>query len=212
MLIMNAAQPEVVMGNWQLDVIAELAMKGLFRERDLTQRKISIDWLQNARIMGRVRRHGRGVWGHAHYAPTRYELAQIRLPRLVFWGPSALWLLGAEAQEPDGLWVAIGNKSRPPTSLELSTVIIRTRNLDRAVVSHQPQGRLITLRVHDPSRARADVQRADLPNLLERAVNRARFRMPSEASFLSADLPVRKWEPPIAPRDQWVVQQTITRP
>ncbi len=190
-----------------LAVIGELANKGLFRERDLTHRKISIDWLETARIMGRVRKHGRGVWSHAHYAPTRYEIAQIRLPKLVFWGPSALWLLGAEAQEPESLWIAIANKARPPRSLDVSTVIIRTRNLERQLVSHRPAGRLISLRVHDCERARADVNRADLSRLLERAADRAHFRVPREASFLSAELPVRKTA--FAPREDWVVARSI---
>ena len=157
------------MGHPELDVIEELANRGLFRERDLTHRKISIDWLNTARMIGRIQKHGRGVWGHSRYKPTRYELAQIRLPNLVFWGPSALWLLGAEAQEPASLWVAIANKSRPPRSLDVSTVIIRTRNLERQLRSHRPEGRLITLRVHDRERARADVERSDLPRLLQRA-------------------------------------------
>ena len=32
---------------------------------------------------------------------VKAELAQIGLPKIVFWGPSALWLLGAEPHEPE---------------------------------------------------------------------------------------------------------------
>lgn len=189
----------------QFQVIEELASRGLFRERDLTQREISIDWLKTAQLSGLVRKRGRGVWSHARYHPTRYELAQVRLPNLVFCGLSALWLLGAEPQEPAALWVAIDNKARPPRSLDLSTVIIRTRNLERQLTTHQPEGRLITLRVHEVERARADVERADLPRLLERAADRQRFVVPSDACFLSTELPERWW----LPREAWSIERSI---
>ena len=159
--------------------------------------------------MGRIKKHGRGVWSHSLYQPTRYELAQIRLPKPVFWGPSALWLLGAEAQEPASLWIAIGNKARPPGTLDVSTVIIRTRNLERQLVSHRPEGRLITLRVHASERARSDVNRADLHRLLERAADRARFMVPRDGSFLSAELPVRRWRPDRTTSEDWVVERSI---
>ncbi len=209
MLPLNAAPEEDVMRDRALAVIEELASRGLFRERDLTHRKISIDWLNTAQLMGCVRRHGRGVWSHARYQPSRYELAQVRLPKLVFWGPSALWLLGAEKKEPEALWVAIGNKSRPPCSLDVSTVIIRTRNLERQLVSHRPKGRLTTLRVHDCARAHADLERADLPRLLERAAEGARFMVPREGVFLSSELTVPRWRPVLTPRGDWGVDRTI---
>lgn len=205
MLIANCRTTGGAMGHPELDVIDELANRGLFRERDLTHRKINIDWLNTAQMMGRIKKQGRGVWSHSRYEPTRYELAQIRLPNLVFWGPTALWLLGAEAQEPASLWIAIANKSRPPRSLDVSTVIIRTRNLERQLTSHRPKGRLITLRVHDRERARADVERADLPRLLQRAADRYRFVVPDDACFLSAALPAVRWRP----REDWVTERCI---
>lgn len=52
MLIANYRTTGGVMGHPALDVIEELASRGLFRERDLTHRKISIDWLNTARIIG----------------------------------------------------------------------------------------------------------------------------------------------------------------
>lgn len=189
----------------QLQVIEELASRGLFRERDLTQREISIDWLKTAQLSGLIRKRGRGVWSHARYHPTRYELAQVRLPNLVFCGLSALWLLGAEAQEPAALWVAIANKARPPRSLDLSTVIIRTRNLERQLTTHRPAGRLISLRVHEVDRARADVGRADLPRLLERAADRQRFVVPTDACFLSTGLSERRW----VPCEAWSIERSI---
>ncbi|MDP1827862.1 MAG: hypothetical protein Q8L48_31600 [Archangium sp.] len=144
------------MGHPELDVIDELAKRGLFRERELTHRKINIDWL------------------------------------------------GAEAQEPASLWIAIANKSRPPRSLDVS-MIIRTSNLERQLTSHRPKGRLITLRVHDRERARADVERADLPRLLQRAADRYRFVVPDDACFLSAALPAVRWRP----REDWVTERSI---
>ena len=103
--------------------------------------------------------HGRGVWSHQFFKPTRYELLQVRFPRAVFWGPSALWLLGELDQEPDALWIAIDNKARPPRTLDPTTVIIRTRRLNDDVLPILPARRPITLRVHNAERARADTLR-----------------------------------------------------
>ena len=148
-----------------------------------------------------MKRHGHGVWGHPDYKPSPYEVLQVRAPKAVFWGPSALWLLGIEAEEPEPLWVAIGNKSRVPRDLDVTTLIIRTRRLEEGVVSLCPERRLISLRVHRRERAEADLARADCRRLLARAADRELFAVPREASFLSADLPVRSWSPF---KDDWV--------
>ena len=199
------------MGTGRVDavgVIAEAARGRLFRERDVRQKHVWHEAMAMAQFLGLVTPHGHGVWSHPHYTPSRYELLQIRFPKAVFWGPSALWLLGAEPVEPEALWIAIGNKSRPPRTLDLSTVIVRTRKLEKDVLELRPAGRVITLRVHAEERARVDVSRtADLHRLLARAADRAQFTMPREASFLSAKLRPNRWPA----REDWVVEQTLRR-
>jgi hypothetical protein len=64
---------EGVMEYWQFDVIAELASRGLFRERDLTHRKVSLDWLFAAKRLGRVTQRGRGVWSHSELPVRRWR-------------------------------------------------------------------------------------------------------------------------------------------
>lgn len=187
-----------------VEAIKELASRGLFRAKDLNQRGLSRNWLPVLKFLGHAIPHGHSVWSHPRYHPTRYELLQIRFPRAVFWGPSALWLQGAEALEPDALWIAIANKSRPPRTLDLTTVIIRTRHLEDHFTSLRPAGRLLTLRVHSVERARADVARTDPHRLLARAADRSEFAIPREASFLSSNLPSRRWHPIPAEPDQWV--------
>ena len=156
-------------------VIEELAKKGVFRERDLTKHDLSHNWLHEARMMGLVTRHRCGVWSHRAYVPTRYELMQVRVPKAVFWGPTALWLLGVEAEEPAELWLAIGNKSRSPRNLDLSTVLVRTRHLEDDVVTLRPGQRLLTLRAYSHSRSVADIARANLQRMLERAASHDSF-------------------------------------
>lgn len=192
-----------------LEVVEELARRGVFRERDLRQRHVSRFWLEVAEFRVKAKPHGHGVWSHPFYKPTRYELLQIRFPKAVFWGPSALWLLGIEAKEPEALWIAIANKSRVPRTLDLTTVIIRTRRLEDGVVCLCPEKRLIWLRVHRRERAEADVARTDCYRLLARAADRAQFAVPRDASLLSANLPVRPWNP--FPED-WVAAPVSTLP
>lgn len=193
-------------------IIEELALRGLFRERDLKAWRLSHNWLAMAEVFSLVRPHGHGVWGHPRYTPTRYELLQIRFPKAVFWGPSALWLLGAAAQEPEALWIAIGNKSRPPRTLDLSTVIIQTRNLEKHVLCVRGERRMLSLRVYSRERAEADVARMDFHRLLARAADRAQFAMPREASFLTSEPSCRPPWHPLAPRQEdWVATQSITR-
>ena len=131
------------MGTGRVDavgVIAEAARGRLFRERDVRQKHVWHEAMAMAQFLGLVTPHGHGVWSHPHYTPSRYELLQIRFPKAVFWGPSALWLLGAEPVEPEALWIAIGNKSRPPRTLDLSTVIVRTRKLEKDVLGAAARG------------------------------------------------------------------------
>jgi hypothetical protein len=168
------------MGSDQFRIIQELAARGLFRECQAKRLGAEIDWL---RIAG-ARKYARGIWGPAHYKPTHYELFQVRYPRAVFWGPSALWLLGATSREPEGLWVAIGNKSRQPRNLESTTVIVRTRNLEQDVVTWQPPGRLNAVRVHSVERALRDVARNDTQRMNARADDRLRFELIDGATLL----------------------------
>ncbi len=179
-----------------LDIIEELSRRGLFRERDLKARNISHSWLETAQHRFHLTRHGHGVWSHLKYTPTRYELLQVRFPKAVFWGPSALWLLGAEAHEPEALWIAIANKSRAPRTLGLDTVIIRTRHLEDDVVSLCPEGRLLKLRLYSRERAEADIARTDPYQLLARAADREQFELVPDSRFLFAGLPSPpRWNP-----------------
>ena len=76
----------------------------------------------------------------------------------MFWRPSALWLLGKLAQEPEALWIAIDNKARPPRTLDPGTLVIRTRRLNDDVTLFRADARRpIMLRVHNAERARADL-------------------------------------------------------
>ncbi|MDP1825712.1 MAG: hypothetical protein Q8L48_20795 [Archangium sp.] len=172
--------------------IQTLATRGLFRSRDLVG--ISRNWLQFARDMGRLTAHGPGLWSHALYRPTAYELAQVRLPRAVFWGPSALWLLGALTREPEVLWIALGNKARLPRTLDPSTVIIRTRRLEQDLITLRPPGRLLTLRVYSRARAQADLDLHDCERKLTQA--EVHFSVPRHAGLLTSGLPVHPHEAP----------------
>lgn len=139
-------------------VVEELGRGGLFRVRDLKARGVSAAWMGFFKTLYGYEHHGRGVWSHRDFKPTRYELLQVHVPRAVFWGPSALWLLGELAQEPEALWMAIDNKARPPRTLDPGTVVIRTRRLDDDVTLLRVDPRRpLMLRVHIAQRARADL-------------------------------------------------------
>lgn len=171
-----------------MDIIKDLASGGLFLERDLNKRGISRNWLRMARFLRHATPRGYGVWSHCTYEPSRYELIQLRFPKLVFWGPSALWLLGVEPREPDAMWIAIDNKSRPPQRLDLTTVVIRTRRLEQDVVTVREKKRFLPLRVHTRERAEADLARADRPQFLAQAIDRAPFTLVPGGHFLSERL------------------------
>lgn len=165
--------------------IEALAKRGLFRSRDLVG--ISRNWLQIARDWGRLTAHGSGIWSAPQYRPTAYELAQLRFPRAVFWGPSALWLLGESQREPEVLWLALGNNARLPRTLEPATVIIRTRRLEQDAIALRPPGRLLTLRVYSRARAQADVARYDCER---RAIQAdVHLSVPRHADLLTTDCP-----------------------
>lgn len=200
--------PEDVMGRARdnaMVAIERAAQRGLFRERDLRSSGVWHSAFADAEFSGLVTRHGHGVWSHRNYSPTRYELVQIRFPKLVFWGPSALWLLGVEAHEPEALWIALGNKSRAPRTLDLSAVLIRTRNLEEGVQTVKPEKTRLSLRVQSRERAQADLSRNDIHRLLARAADRAQFALPRGASLLSGQLPIARWRP----REDWVVKQSL---
>lgn len=189
-----------------MSVIETLANRGLFRERDLEAEGLSHNWLNIAEAGGRLRRQGRGVWSRSNYTPTRYELVQICFPKAVFWGPSALWLHGAEADEPETLWVALGNSSKVPTTLGPTAFVIRTRRLEADVVEVQPKGGSLVLRAYSVERARSDLSRANSQRILERAANRDHFSIPRNGSFLSAQLPQARRHPSWAPPDEWIAK------
>lgn len=190
--------------------------KKLFRERDVRAQKASTGCLEEARVFRIATPHGHGVWSHPHYVPTRYELLQLRFRKAVFWGPSALWLLGAAQQEPDELWIAIANGSRVPRAIDLSTVVIRTRNLESDVVKLKPEGRVQELRVHSLERATKDAANIDRPGLIARSLERRDFVLAPDAEFLSANLPPNAWwRPPHASearvREDWSVARSLPR-
>ncbi len=190
-----------------MNVIDELVKGRVFRARDLTRYRISQSWLVFAKAIGMIRHHGRGVWSSRDYCPTRYELVQIRFPRAVFWGPSALWLQGQLPEEPESLWIAITNKSQLPTTLEIATVVIRTRHLERSLTSVRPTGCALTLRVHDIPRALADFARVDQHRVLERAAERSKFTVAPAGTLLSAG---SKWAASPDPPERWVVSARLT--
>lgn len=192
-----------------MDIISELANRGLFLERELNRRGLSRNWLPFAKFLGKATPRGFGVWSHPRYEPSRYELVQLRFPRAVFWGPSALWLLGVELVEPEHLWIAIDNKARPPRRLDLTTVVIRTRRLEKEVTTIRPEKRFLHLRVHARERAERDAVLANCPRLLARAAERAQFKLPPRGRFLSTDL-LDPWYR-LPPREDWVVAPTLTR-
>ncbi len=141
-----------------LGFIDQLARRGVFRVKDLNSARLSHNWLPFAHFLRRATPHGHGVWSHPKYQPSRYELVQIRFPKAVFWGPSALWLLGESPWEPPQLWLAIGNNQRIPKTIERdSIVVLRTRRLELDVVTVQPEGHALELRVHNAERAHAEI-------------------------------------------------------
>lgn len=200
-----------------VDAIQRLAKrKGLFRERDVEREGVSPSCLEDARVFGLVTHHGHGVWSDHRYEPTRYELVQIRLEHAVFWGPSALWLHGVTKQEPDAIWIAIGHKSRRPRTLPLETVIVRSRHLEKDVVTVTP--RLLDLRVHTRERAEADIAQHDSAGLIGRSLRQCRFNLERDTCFLSSQLRAwpdwRPWpEPPGGyygdPVENWSVVRSI---
>ena len=145
---------------WASRVIQGLAAeRGVFRSKDLDGTGVSRGWFDFATFLW-VKRRGRGIWSHPDYEPTRYELVQLRHPRAVFWGASALWLLGALEPEPVHLWVAIPNNVRVPRTLPPESVVLRTRRLEDDVELVRKRGTVLTLRVHQHHRALADLARA----------------------------------------------------
>ena len=200
-----------------MQVIEELAKRGVFRERDLKPWRLSHNWLPFAAHLGLVKQHGHGVWSHARYQPTTYEQLQLRFPGAVFWGPSALWLLGVLPREPEAHWIAIANNARLPTRVDDSTVVVRTRRLEADVIAWLPDGRFITLRVHSRERAEADTARTDCSRLLARALVPGRFELARDASLLSAAMPLSpSHSEPVMPtyrgppdRDLWFVSSRL---
>ena len=199
-------------------VIEQLASRGLFRERELKPYKLSHNWLPFAESLGLVKPQGHGVWSRPTYRPSQYEVLQLRFPGLVFGGHSALWLLGALKKEPEVVWIAIGNAARPPRVLDELTVVIRTRRLEEGVISWQPTGRAVALRVHDLERAQADIARVDCSRLLR---GPDRFSLPRGAALLCAELPLGRWfREPEMPRvqsdspltEQWTVSTRLVIP
>jgi hypothetical protein len=188
---------------------------GLFRERDVTAAGGDANCLDDARVFGFATPHGHGVWSHPEYKPTRYELVQIRMRKAVFWGPSALWLLGAEKTEPEAMWIALGNNFRRPPTLELDTVVIRTRNLEKNVELVQPPGCLLVLRVHSVERALADIARHDCVGLLDRDLRPRQFTLHPDGDFLSAHSRAASWSPPAEGcsrpgADDWIVARSFS--
>ncbi len=151
-----------------MDVVKELGRRGLFREKDLERRGISHSWMSFFETLYGYVHHGRGVWSHRSYEPTRYELLAIRFPHAVFWGPSALWLLGELAVEPEALWIAIDNKARVPSTLDPSTVILRLRHHKRDAKLFRAPGR-VALLIHVLERARADASGPEVSRTRARA-------------------------------------------
>ena len=203
-----------------LAVIEELASRGVFRERDLKPWRVSHSWLEFALGIGMVTQQGHGVWSRPGYSPSRYEILQLRFPRAVFWGPSALWLLGASDREPEPLWIAIANNARPPTRLDEATVVIRTRRLEADVTSCLPTGRALALRVYNRERAQADIERTACSRLLARALEPGPFLVASEGTLLSTTMSVSRshrdplFPPPRGPpgRDSWSISARLVTP
>jgi len=189
-----------------MDVIEHLAKHGVSRAKELTAYGLSQNWLNVARASELVQKHGHGVWSGWFYRPTRYEILQVRFPLAVFWGPSALWLHAALDAEPEPMWIAIANKSRASSTVELDTVIIRTRHLERGLTTLKQAGRLIPLRVYDLERAQADVAHLNPWRVVERAAERSRFSLAVDGGLLSMNTKLRypPWHPIQAPPDQWV--------
>jgi hypothetical protein len=186
-------------------IIEQLAReKPLFRERDVRAKRVSPACLQDAKVFGLAVPHGHGVWSRPGYAPTRYELLQIRFEGAVFWGPSALWLLGETRKEPEVVWLALAHGARPPRTLDLSTVVVRTRNLEKDVIELQEQGRVQALRVHALERARADVAANDCAGLISRSLMRRDFTLAPEGYLLTSQV-----KSSCERKEQWVIAHSL---
>lgn len=184
-----------------VEIIRRIANeKGLFRERDVKEAGASPTCLRDALVFGFARPHGHGVWSHPKYEPTRYELVQIRMEKAVFWGPSALWLLGVEETEPEVIWIALGNNFPRPRTLEHGTVVIRSRNFEKDLTIVRQGRSLLDLRVQSRELAEADVARNDCRRLADRDLRPRFFTLDPDACLLSAQLAGRwPWRPPHLP-------------
>lgn len=138
-----------------MKVVNALGDAGLFRARDLKRNRVSPEWMPFFKTLFGYVPHGRGVWSRGDFNPTRYELIQCRVPRAVFWGPSALWLHGELLREPNHVWIAIDNKARPPRTLDSTVVVIRTRRLTEDLVTLRHHRS--TLRAFSSIRSKSDV-------------------------------------------------------
>jgi hypothetical protein len=189
-----------------LKIIEQLVReKPLFRERDVRAMRVSPACLHDAKVYGIAVSHGHGVWSHPHYIPTRYELLQVRFEDAVFWGPSALWLLGETRKEPEVAWLAIAHGARPPRTLDLSTVVVRTRNLEKNLIKLQNAGRVQALRVHSLERARADVAANDCAGLISRTLMRRDFTLAPDGYLLTSQVTSSGW-PGISPARPYLLE------
>lgn len=142
-----------------VDVMTELAERGLFRARDLNRAGFSRAWLDELGDLAGAKKLARGVWSHVRYAPTRYELLQQRVPGGVFWGPSALWLQGFLDEEPSWLWLAIDDHAHFPRRLGERTCVLRSRRHAASLLTILPLRTALELRVHEVQRAHRDATR-----------------------------------------------------
>jgi len=142
-----------------VDVITELAERGLFRARDLNRAGFSRAWLDEFAGLAGARKLARGVWSHVRYTPTRYELLQQRIPGGVFWGPSALWLQGFLEEEPSWLWLAIDDHAHFPRRLGARTCVLRSRRHAASLVTILPLRTSLELRVREAQQAHRDATR-----------------------------------------------------
>lgn len=132
---------------------------GPVRSRDLEAAGISRTQISRLVAQGRLHRIGHGLYTSPGYLGTEHTaLVTVakRAPQALFCLLTALSFHGLTTQSPSEVWIAIGNKERPP-SLDyppLRTVRFSAASLSHGIEIKEVDG--VDLRLTNPAKTVAD--------------------------------------------------------